>query len=543
MADSGNNTIRQIVISTGEVTTLAGVAESSGYRDYSGSSGSLPALFNFPGGITTDGTNLYVADTNNYAIRQIVISSGLVTTLAGIANSAGSNDGFSGAAAAAVIAADTAANAAASAAASAATALGFVSPTGITTDGTNLYVADMGSCEIRQMALSTGVVTTLAGGYVSNALGVNSPFMNAFSGSGCGYTDDTGTAASFDMPQGITTDGTNLYVADTGNNVIRKIVISTGAVTTLAGNALGNSTIPGQIQNTYSGLTNDPGLGNSGGSNDGTGTAASFNMPQGITTDGTNLYVADTGNNTIRQIVISTGVVTTLAGSASGGSGLPGMLGGNSYGGLPTNGGGLGYTDGTGAAASFNRPMGITTDGTNLYVADTGDGVIRKIVISTGVVTTLAGSANSSSAYGNLGTFGGNSGLPTINGGLIGNSDYTDGTGAVASFNMPQGITTDGTNLYVADTGDNVIRQIVISSGAVTTLTGSTAGWAGETDGPLNVATFASPIGICEVGGKLFVSESGNSGSLGVGAYNGPGLNQQSNQVQGIGDGDIREIQ
>jgi len=112
--------------------------------------------------------------------------------------------------------------------------------------------------------------------------------------------------------------------------------------------------------------------GSSSGSTDATGTSASFNHPRGITTDGTNLYVADYSNNRIRKIVISTGVLTTLAGSSSG------------------------PTDATGTSARFNGPMGITTDGTNLYVADTNSQRIRKIVISTGVVTTLAGSSSGS---------------------------------------------------------------------------------------------------------------------------------------------------
>jgi len=88
------------------------------------------------------------------------------------------------------------------------------------------------------------------------------------------------------------------------------------------------------------------------------GTAARFSAPNGITTDGTNLYVTDTGNSTIRKIVISTGVVTTLAGSSAGSSGS---------------------TDGTGTSARFYSPYGITTDGTNLYVADTFNHTIRKI--------------------------------------------------------------------------------------------------------------------------------------------------------------------
>lgn len=91
-------------------------------------------------------------------------------------------------------------------------------------------------------------------------------------------------------------------------------------------------------------------------------------MPRGIVTDGTNLFVTDSGNHTIRQIVISTGVVTTLAGTVS--------LCDSVY--------------GTGTAALFDSPRGITTDGTNLYVGDTNNDIIRQIIISTGLVTTLA---------------------------------------------------------------------------------------------------------------------------------------------------------
>ena len=110
---------------------------------------------------------------------------------------------------------------------------------------------------------------------------------------------------------------------------------------------------------------------------DATGTSASFNTPNGITTDGTNLYVADLVNHLIRKIVISTGVVTTVAGTGSSGS-----------------------ANGTGTSASFDKPYGVTTDGTNLYVADYYNHLIRKIVISTGVVTTVAGTGSSGSANG-----------------------------------------------------------------------------------------------------------------------------------------------
>jgi sugar lactone lactonase YvrE len=298
-------------------------------------------------GITTDGTNLYITDTVNNTIQQIVISTGAVTTLAGAAL--------------------------------------FNSPQGITTDGTNLYVADTDNNTIRQIVISTGAVTTLAGTAGSS-----------------GSADGVGAAALFNAPQGITTDGTYLYVTDSANNTIRRISIYTGIAPQFTGQVAGK-------------VITLAGTAGSSGSADGIGTAALFYSPQGITMDGTNLYVADTGNHTIRVIAISTGVVVTLVGTA----------------------GSSGSADGVGAAARFNSPQGITTDGANLFVADTGNNTIRQITISSTevvTVTTLAGTAGSSGS--------------------------ADGTGSAARFSSPEGITTDGTYLYVTDTANNTIRKI-----------------------------------------------------------------------------------
>jgi len=250
-----------------------------------------------------------------------------------------------------------------------------------------------------------------------------------------GSADGTGAAASFNEPASITTDGTNLYVGDFYNSIVRKIVIATGAVTTLAGTA---------------GVT---------GSTDATGPAASFDNLEGITTDGINLYVTDRDNSTIRKVVIATGAVTTLAGTA----------------------GVTGSTDATGAAASFNWPMGITTDGTNLYVSDSGNFTFRKVVIATGAVTTLAGTA--------------------------GTRGSADGTGTAASFDYPMGITTDGTSLYVGDYANSTIRRIVIATGVVTTLAG-TPGKLGSIDGAGPAAQFNSPWGITSDGKMLYVVDS-----------------------------------
>jgi hypothetical protein len=211
----------------------------------------------------------------------------------------------------------------------------FYNPSGITTDGINLYVADTSNHLIRQIVIATGSVTTLAG-------------------SGSQGSDDhpTGTSADFYNPQGITTDGVNLYVADTNNHTIRKIVIASTTVTTIAG--FGEA--PGTADNA-------------------TGTNARFNGPAGITIVGTVLYVADKNNHEIRKIELSGSYpVTTFAG----GDATPG------------------FTDSTGLAAEFNQPAGISTNGIDLFVADQVNSAIRRIVISTAVVTTIAGDGTAS---------------------------------------------------------------------------------------------------------------------------------------------------
>ena len=429
IADTANHIIRQMVISTGVVSTLAGTARTQGSSDGTGTA----ALFNQPSGITTDGINVYVSDTYNGTIRQIVIATGAVTTLVGNA------------------------------------AL-LCAPKGITNDGTNLFVADTCSDTIRKIVISTGEISTLAG--------------TAYA---IGSADGAGATARFFGPGGITTDGTNLYVSDTYNNTIRQIVIATGTVTTLAGTA--------GVQ----------------GSTDAAGAAASFNRPFGITTDGTNVYVADAENNTVRQIVIATGAVTTLAGT----QGLPGC------------------TDATGIAARFSGAAGIIGVGLNLYVADTNNDTVRQIVKSSGVVTTIAGQAGNPSSSDGIGsaaqflnpndvaTDGTNlyvadrlnstirkiviaTGAVTTLAGTPLTTGSTDATGASALFYYPQGIATDGTNLYVADTFNSTIRKIVIATGAVTTLAGKARNFGGY-DGTGATASFYYPAGITTDGTNLYV--------------------------------------
>ncbi len=359
VGDQFNNTIRKIT-PAGRVTTLAGLA-TSGSADGTGSA----ARFDSPNGVAIDsGGNLYVADQSNYTIRKIT-PAGLVTTVAGSVGGPGFADGTGSAAR-------------------------FGDPRGTATDsGGNVYVADQFYHTVRKIT-PAGLVTTLAG-----TAGLT------------GSANGTGSAARFNSPQGVAADGgLNVYVVDQMNNTIRKITTA-GVVTTLAGTA---------------GLS---------GSDDGTGSAARFNNPIGVATDsGGNAYVSDQNNNTIRKVTPA-GVVTTLAGLAG--------LGGNA--------------DGTGSAARFNKPIGVTTDSAgSVYVADTLNGTIRKIT-SAGVVTTLAGSA----------------GLR-----LHGSAD---GTGDAARFGyFPFGMARDSAgNIYVAD--HNKVRigrpaladvaRIDLSSGSV----------------------------------------------------------------------------
>jgi sugar lactone lactonase YvrE len=482
IADTNNHRIRKIS-TTGQVTTIAG----SGIATFLNGTGTL-AGFNSPQSITVDNSGiLYIADTMNYRVRKIT-TDGIVTTLVGT-GSVGSFD-------------------------STGTSASFNKIYGITISTITgiIYVNDTDNQKIRKIT-QAGVVTSLSAtgfsyprGIIIDKLGniyvceftgriklvTSETTSTTIAGSVTNaYLDATGINASFWFPSGIALDTYgNIYVADPGNNRIRRIEMLGVQVNTLAGSGTAtyldgigayagfnnpfsivfdssyNIYISDSLNNRIRKITKSGIVTTFAGSGlatylDGNGTLAGFNNPAGLIFDNSgNLYVADTNNNRIRKITQS-GVVTTFAGS-----------------GVAT------YLDGTGTAAGFNLLQSLTIDSSNnLYVADTTNHRIRKIT-SLGQVTTFAGS---------------------------GTGTFLDGTGTAAGFFNPRGITINTTSgiLYIADTDNYRIRQISIT-GQVTTIAGSGVGTF--SDGLGTTASFKYPFGICvDLSGSLIVTDTFNN--------------------------------
>ncbi|MGI4864874.1 MAG: NHL repeat-containing protein [Janthinobacterium lividum] len=250
-----------------------------------------------------------------------------------------------------------------------------------------------------------------------------------------GFTDGAANVARFSYPDGAAVDAQgNVYIADAGNSSVRKITPA-GVVSTLAGAG-------------WPGLVN------------GTGSNAQFYDPADVVLDGqNNVYVADFTNNCIRKITPA-GVVSTWAGSSTGG-----------------------LVDGPAATARFRGPNGLAIDARGtLYVADGFNHCIRKITAA-GVVSTLAGT---------------------------GVAGYADGPGSTAQFSRPEGLAVDAQGtLYTADYGDNRIRKIT-AAGVVSTLAGT--GKVGYADGPGNTAMFFYPTGIAvDAQGTVYVADLVNN--------------------------------
>jgi sugar lactone lactonase YvrE len=318
-----------------------------------------------------------------------------------------------------------------------------------------------------------------------------SEVVTTFAGNGLSeFADGTGTSAAFAYPCGVAVDATgNVFVADHGSHIVRKITAA-GVVTTLAG----SHTVMGSA--------------------DGTGSSASFNFPNAVAVDAVdNVYVVDNTVGLVRKVTAA-GVVTTPAfdyiwrngvavlnsfqspvGIAINAAGnlyvTDAAFSRNSIISITTAGvvstfagsGSRGATNGAKASASFNAPSSVAVDAAgNVYVADRGNNLIRKISTA-GVVTTLAGSGVAGSA---------------------------NGTGTSASFNDPSDVAVDAAgNVYVTDRGNNLIRKIT-QAGVVTTFAGS--GVAGSANSTAASASFRSPSGIAvDTKNNIYVADRDNS--------------------------------
>jgi uncharacterized protein (TIGR03437 family) len=378
-------------------------------------------------------------------------------------------------------------------------------PAGIAIDTTgNVYVADRDAAVVRRIS-SSGVISTYAG--------TGAP----------GYSGDAGPAASAQLsgPLGLALDANgNLYVADTGNNVVRKISAN-GTIATVAGNSV-------------AGFTAD----------DVQATIASLNSPEGVAVDSSgNLYIADTVNDRVRM-VSPTGVIGTVAGT-----GLSAV-----YASI-WDGTGVSTTTGDGGpatSAAIVLPTDVALDSSgNLYIADYGNGRIREVV--KGTIGTLAGNADgvpleigqlaaseqlngptglAVNAAGILyfaeGSIGTGSGLApgdfriweVDSAGLLaaaagnGLESYSGdgGAAAVAQLNNAAGVALDSSgNLFVADTLNHRVRKIS-PAGVITTVAGTGVEGISGDGGPATSAQLDSPMGVAVAGsGVLYIADTGNN--------------------------------
>ena len=313
------------------------------------------------------------------------------------------------------------------------------------------YTGDGAGATSAQLDLPFGVAfgngTLYIADQVNNRVrSVSGGNINAYAGTGTsGWSGDGSKAvnATLTTPLGLALDSSgNLYIADAGNNMIRKV---TGAnISSVAGNG---------AQAGYGG--------------DGAGaTGAYLNKPAAVVVDSSgNLYIADTGNNAIRKVISSTGIISTYAGS----NGTAGFTGQN----VPAT------------KATLNSPQALALDSAgNLYVADTNNNAIRKITAA-GLITTFAGNGNAG--------FSGDGTLATL-----------------ATLSHPRGIAVDTAgNVYISDTFNNRIR-VVTPNGIINTIAGSGQGYYG--DGGLAVnAEFSNPAGIfIDSSNNMYVADNNN---------------------------------
>jgi trimeric autotransporter adhesin len=309
----------------------------------------------------------------------------------------------------------------------------------------NLYIGDVATYTVRKVEAATGIISLYAGNGTA------------------AYSGDGGPAASASIygPAACALDSAgNLYLADVGNNVIRKITASTGIITTVAGNGVGAGTATG-------GFSGDGGL----------ATQAELKKPNGIAVDSDgNLFISDMDNQRVREVDAATGIITTIAGNGT-----------------------YGYSGNGGAATSamMGNPQQLALDGSgNLYIAEQGESVVVKVDLSTGIITTVAGD----------GTTGRDNGTATPT--IVGDG----GLATKAKLAQPQGVALDAAgNIFIADSNNGRVRKVTASTGIITTVVGSRIGYSGD-GGPSNRARMHNPEGLFfDASGNLYIADSYNS--------------------------------
>jgi sugar lactone lactonase YvrE len=330
---------------------------------------------------------IYIADSQNNRIRPVNTVTGTINTLAGNGTGGFAGDG------------------------GAATSAELKIPFGVAVDSTgNTYIADSQNNRVRMVSIA-GTITTVAGNGSAGSAGDGGPAVSA----------------SLSNPTGVALDAVgNLYIADQYNNKIRLVNLA-GVISTVAGT--------GTVGNTGDG---------------GPATSATLYYPGGVALDGLgSLYIADTNNQRIRKVNISTGTITTVAGSGS-----------------------VGYSCAAGVATAvgLHNPFGVAADGSgNIYIADTYNQCIRKV--ASGNISTLAGNG--------VASFSGDGGPATS-----------------AALNYPSGVAVDGVgDIYIADVANSRVRM-VSPLGTITTLAGTgVAGFSGD-GGPATGARLYNPTGV-----------------------------------------------
>lgn len=439
IADADDNRVFIVSSTTNRITTLAG----TGAYGFSGDGGKgNAALVNTPTSVAVDPTgNVYFVDLYNARVR--VVSSGTINTVAGNGSVFYSGDG--GAAENAIMSA----------------------PEAVAYSSSGLYIADTNNQRVRQIGLDGTISTVVGTGTV-------------------GFAGDGGAASNAEIayPSALAVDASGfLYIADSGNQRVRKVV--NGTINTIAGN------------------------GSTGYSGDGgSATNAALNSPSGLAVDSAgNVYISDYGNNVVRMVTPG-GIISTIAGNGS-----PGYSG---DGGMATS-------------AQLNGPLGLAVDASgNLYIADSGNHVVR-MVNSSGIISTFAGAG----VIGNMGNGGlavsaqlatpfglaidsngnvyisdsGTDQIRIVNpAGVIqviagtGTSGYSGDNGPAlqAQFNIVAGIALDPLgNLYVADEGNNVVRMLTVAAPAPSAgaLTNSASNVIGPVTPGESVTIYGSNLG------------------------------------------------